>query len=131
MTYASPADLTAATGVTHDQLGLDSDADLTALLDGWLGEIDDLIDTFCRRSFTAPVPAGLRAIAREMGSLAIGVALQRRESPIVRVSEFTIRQVHGEIFTKGVKDSLKPYRLKGRVPFHMFRVRRADELEDA
>ena len=117
--YASVAEIKAYTGIEPKDLGLaDEDQEgLDAIIKKALIEIKDIIDTYCGRDFSGQdkVPGGIHKIAKEMVSDGISLAMMRRESPIVRVDDFTIKQVQSEILTRQVKEVLAIYRKKPRI----------------
>jgi len=114
--YSNVSEVKAYTGIEPKDLGLadDDQAGLDAIIKKALIEIKDIIDTYCRRDFSGEhkVPGGIHKIAKEMASDGISLAMMRRDSPIVRVDDFTIKQVQAEILTRPVKEVLAIYRKK-------------------
>lgn len=131
--YSTPAEVKAYTGVKPEDLGLakGDDAGLIALLTTWLEQIKNLIDTDRNRNYAAEgtVPKGIDNIALRMAANQVSNAMIMRDSPIIRVDEFSIRQVDKDkIMTDAIKADLANYLAKPS--FRFMRVNTSSEDED-
>ncbi len=126
--YSSVDEVIAYTGVGPKDLGLEDDdtEGLKAIIEKALVEIKDIIDTYCRRGFSTEqkVPGGIHKIAKEMTSDGISLAMMRRDTPIIRVDDFSIKQVQSEILTAAVREILDIYRKKPQIKMMVIKGRR-------
>lgn len=130
MTYSDAAALRHSTGVQHGDLGFDTDAALDGWLDDRLDEVTSFINAYTRRDFEdtdeyPEVPAGISGIARDMGRNLVAVAIAARQSPIVRIDDWTVQIAAPEIFSAKHRKALDLYRKPNT--FIMFRVGAASE----
>jgi len=118
--YSSVDDAIKYTGAKRQDFGFNVDKDLKEWLEDRLVEIKSLIDADRCRDYHKEVDAGLReeippgihGIALRMLNNAVGHALLRRTTPIVRVDNFSIRMVEDKVFTSSIKEDLKRFPAK-------------------
>ena len=138
--YSTPAEVITFTGVQPADLGFkenNEDGDtpaeqLTAQVTAWLEEVKDLIDQDRHRDYAADgyVPAGIDNIAKRACANLVMLAIQRRQSPIIRVDDFNIKMADDRIFTPALKEDLAKYPAKRRFRFFVTRSRDDDEEEE-
>jgi len=110
--YSSPDAVIARTGVEPGDLGLPSEESLGAYLGGLLREITETMDRKMRTSYLGAaggVPAGVDGIAADAAANAVRNALVTRQSPTVRIDDFTIRTVAAPLLTADVLERLALY----------------------
>lgn len=135
--YSDPEAVRIATGVQPEDLGLDDTDELDTLLESWLTEVKDIIDRDRRQDFSdtdvwAEVPALVTSVARRMAGNAIAIAIVRRETPIIRIDDFSVKLVEDRLLTEDIRRDLALIP-RGRTyssPFRLWRVRTADQQAD-
>ena len=68
-----------------------------------------IIDEYCQQSFTDNIPGGVSIACVQIVANIITNAESRKNSPLVKVNDWTVTTVPTEIFTKPIKELLKPY----------------------
>ena len=88
----------------------DADDQLAAIVTNWIIQSQDLINMYCNRNYTSStVRPAVQNIALRLTSNMVRLAVQNRDSPIIKVNDWTISTVPSDIFTDDLKDDLKPY----------------------
>ena len=90
----------------------DSDADdqLEAIVESWIVQSQDLINMYCNRNYTSStVRPAIQNICLRLTSNMVRLAVQNRDSPIIKVNDWTIQNVPSDIFTDDLKQDLKPF----------------------
>lgn len=127
--YSSPAEVIHFTGTRPEDLGLATVSELEILISSWLVAAKDLIDRDRNRDYHAEVAAGRRTVVPPgIGNIAMRIvanmaalAVLRRETPVVKVGDYTIRMAEDDIFTGSIRKDLKLYPALPRI-----RMRRVD-----
>lgn len=134
--YSTPAEVIAFTGVQPDDLGFKTDNEagdtpaeqLTAQVTTWLEEIKDLIDQDRGKDYAAgTIPKGIHNIAKRACANMVMLAIQRRQSPIIRVDDFNIKMADDKIFTPALKEDLSRFPAARRFRFFVSRYHDPDE----
>lgn len=90
----------------------DTDADnkLEAIITDWIVQAQDLINVYTNRQYTSETarPA-VKNVCLRLTSNMVSLAIQKRDSPIIKVNDWTIQNVPSDIFTDKLKDDLKPF----------------------
>lgn len=90
----------------------DTDADnkLEAIITDWIVQAQDLINVYTNRQYTSETarPA-VKNVCLRLTSNMVSLAIQKRDSPIIKVNDWTIQNVPSNIFTDELKDDLKPF----------------------
>lgn len=109
--YGTAASVKTRTGVSAEDIGLDSDDELDTFLDGLLDETTDLMDRSMRTSLLTPdpVPAGLNAIANDIAADSLRTMVATRQTPVVRIDDFAIRTITTRVLSADVKERLALY----------------------
>lgn len=100
------------TGVKPKHLNLekDDDAKLEEIIGDWILQSQDLINMYTNRNYTDDnVRPAIQNICTRLTANMVTLAIQRRDSPIVKVNDWTINNVPSDIFTDDLKNDLKPY----------------------
>ena len=83
---------------------------LTNLLSDWISQCQDMINTYCHRTYTsATVPPAVQNVLLRLVSNMVTLSIQRRDSPIIKVNDWNIQTIPSNIFTDDLKDDLKPF----------------------
>lgn len=94
------------------QFNLDKDDEtgLTAMLCEWIVQCQSLINTYTHREYTSlTVTPAIQNILLRLVSNMVTLAIQRRDTPIIKVNDWTIQTVPSDIFTDDLKEDLKPF----------------------
>ena len=90
----------------------DTDADnkLEAIITDWIVQAQDLINVYTNRQYTSETarPA-VKNVCLRLTSNMVSLAIQKRDSPIIKVNDWTITTVPSDIFTDELKEDLKPF----------------------
>ena len=90
----------------------DTDADnkLEAIITDWIVQAQDLINVYTNRQYTSETarPA-IKNVCLRLTSNMVSLAIQKRDSPIIKVNDWTIQNVPSDILTDDLKDDLKPF----------------------
>ncbi|MFA5543259.1 MAG: hypothetical protein WDA47_05760 [Bacilli bacterium] len=121
------------TGVKYTDLNFSSDELYNTWLENRLIEIKDLIDQDRHRDYHAEVengtrsviPPGINHIALRMMANLLAQAVLRRETPVVKIDDFSIKMVEDQVFTSAIKKDLMRYPAKT-----LFRITRIDTSDD-
>ena len=88
----------------------DADDQLAAIVTNWIIQSQDLINMYCNRNYTSStVRPAVQNIALRLTSNMVRLAVQNRDSPIIKVNDWTITTVPSDIFTDGLKEDLRPF----------------------
>ncbi|MGI6565617.1 hypothetical protein [Methanosphaera sp.] len=85
-----------------DTIGLDN------LINQWIEQATTIIDEYCNRTFET-IPGGVGIACVQIVANIITNAEARKNSPLVKVNDWTVRTVPSEIFTTPIKELLTPY----------------------
>ena len=87
-----------------DATGLDS------LLSDWIVQCQDLINTYTHRQYNSTnVPPSVQNVLLRLVSNMVSLSIQRRDSPIIKVNDWTVQTLSSDIFSDDLKDDLKPF----------------------
>ena len=88
----------------------DADDQLEAIVESWIVQSQDLINMYCNRSYTSStVRPAIQNICLRLTSNMVRLAVQNRDSPIIKVNDWTIQSVPSDIFTDDLKEDLRPF----------------------
>lgn len=99
-------------GLKPKHLNLDKDdtQKLAEIVSDWITQSQDLINMYTNRNYTdETVRPAICNICLRLTSNMVRLAVQNRDSPIIKVNDWTIQTVPSNIFTDDLKDDLKPY----------------------
>ena len=83
---------------------------LNSLLSDWISQCQDMINTYCHRSYTsATCPGAVQNVLLRLVSNMVTLSIQRRDSPIIKVNDWNIQTLSSDIFSDDLKDDLKPF----------------------
>lgn len=99
-------------GLKPKHLNLDKDdtQKLAEIVSDWITQSQDLINMYTNRNYTdETVRPAIQNICLRLTSNMVKLAVQNRDSPIIKVNDWTIQSVPSDIFTDDLKEDLKPY----------------------
>ena len=94
----------------HLNLEKDDTEKLEEIVSDWILQAQDLINVYTNRSYTdETVREAVKNICLRLTSNMVSLAIQKRDSPIIKVNDWTIQNVSSDIFTDELKHDLKPF----------------------
>ena len=94
----------------HLNLDKDDNAKLHDIVSEWIIQSEDLINHYTNRNYTdETVRPAIQNICLRLTSNMVKLAVQNRDSPIIKVNDWTIQTVPTDIFTDDLKNDLRPY----------------------
>jgi len=99
-------------GLKPKQFNLDKDdtSGLNQMLCKWIIQGQSLINTYTHREYTSgTVTPAVQNILLRLVSNMVTLAIQRRDTPIIKVNDWTISTVPSDIFTDDLKEDLRPF----------------------
>ena len=94
----------------HLNLDKDDNQKLADIVSEWIIQSQDLINHYTNRKYTDDnVRPAIRNICLRLTSNMVKLAVQNRDSPIIKVNDWTIQTVPTDIFTDDLKSDLRPY----------------------
>ena len=94
----------------HLNLEKDDTEKLEEIVSDWILQSQDLINVYTNRNYTDDtVRDAVKNICLRLTSNMVSLAIQKRDSPIIKVNDWTIANVPSNIFPDDLKDDLKPF----------------------
>lgn len=94
----------------HLNLEKDDTEKLDEIVSDWISQSEDLINTYTNRHYTDEnVRDAVRNVCLRLTSNMVKLAIANRDSPIIKVNDWTIATVPDEVFSEKLKDDLKPF----------------------
>ena len=88
----------------------DADEKLETIITDWILQSQDLINVYTNRQYTSTtVRPAVQNVCLRLTSNMVSLAIQKRDSPIIKVNDWTIQNVPSDIFTDELKHDLKPF----------------------
>ena len=99
-------------GLKPKQFNLDKDdtSGLEEIVEDWITQAESLIETYCHRKFEGDqvTPALQNICNRLVGNMHV-LAVSRRDTPIIKVNDWTVKSVPSVVFTDDIKSDLAPF----------------------
>jgi len=99
-------------GLKPKHLNLDKDdtTQLENIVSEWILQSQDLINHYTNRNYTDDtVRPAIQNICLRLTSNMVKLAIQNRDSPIIKVNDWTIQTVPSNIFDEDLKNDLRPF----------------------
>ena len=93
----------------HFKLEKTDDTKLEEIVEDIIFQCEDLIKQYTNNQFKETVPKAVENVCLRLCSNMITFMIQRRDSPIIKVNDWTIQTVSSNIFTSDLKEDLEPY----------------------
>lgn len=108
--YCEPSDVIIVTGITIKTFRLDTEEALTNLVQEWIGQASALIDSYTKTTQdTDNIPLAIKNICIRVTANMVTFAESRKNSPLVKVNDWTVKTVPTEILTDDIREDLKPF----------------------
>ena len=112
MMWISVDNVIAFHGLKPQHLNLDkTDVDgLESIVSDWILQSQDLINIYTNRHYTdETVRPAVQNICLRLTSNMVKLAIQNRDTSIIKVNDWTIQTVPSDIFTDDLKNDLRPF----------------------
>ena len=99
-------------GLKPKQFNLEKTDDngLDNIISDWILQGQSLIETYTHRSYSdSDVSPAVQNVLLRLVSNMCTLAIQRRDTPIIKVNDWNIQTVPSDIFTDDLKEDLKPF----------------------
>ena len=94
----------------HLNLEKDDTEKLEEIVSDWILQAQDLINVYTNRNYTdETVRDAVKNVCLRLTSNMVSLAIQKRDSPIIKVNDWTIQNVSSDIFTEELRHDLKPF----------------------
>ena len=94
----------------HLNLEREDTEKLDEIVSDWISQSEDLINTYTNRHYTDEnVKPAVQNVCLSLTSNMVKLAIANRDSPIIKVNDWTIATVPDEVFSDKLKDDLKPF----------------------
>ena len=94
----------------HLNFAKDDTGKLEEVVAEWILQSQDLINVYTNRNYTDDnVRPAVKNVCLRLTSNMVNLAVQNRDSPIIKVNDWTIQTVPSDIFTDDLKHDLKPF----------------------
>lgn len=109
--YCTVDDVTRITGVKPQHYGFEKTdtTSLNKLISTWIQQSMVIIDDYCNTSFTDPIPGAVTLACTQLVANIIANAESRKNSPLIKLNDWTVKTVPTDIFTNQIKKILYPY----------------------
>ncbi|MDO5841703.1 MAG: hypothetical protein Q4Q24_00345 [Methanobrevibacter ruminantium] len=102
------------TGVKPKTFRLEKDDTngLSVLLEKWIGQSESLICSYCNYDFNKEedeVPPAVQNVCLRLTANMVALAQARKDTPVVKVNDWSIQTVGSDVFTDDLKDDLAPW----------------------
>ena len=94
------------------RLNKEDESELNRIVIDWIKQAESLIKSYTNNNFEKNVPDAVKNICLRLVSNMITLAVQRRDSPIIKVNDWTVTTTSSNVFTEDLKEDLKPFRIE-------------------
>lgn len=113
-TWISAADVIQFTGVKPKTFRFEKDDTngLSRLLEKWIRQSESLICTYCNYDFDKQeedIPEAVQNVCLRLTANMVALAQARKDTPLIKVNDWSIQTVSSDIFTEDLKDDLTPF----------------------
>ncbi|MBQ6629153.1 MAG: hypothetical protein IJH65_10115 [Methanobrevibacter sp.] len=87
-------------------------ASLNTLIEGWIKQSESLIKSYCNNDFQSMednMPDAVVNVCLRLTANMVALAQARKETPLIKVNDWSIQTVGSEIFSQDLKDDLEPW----------------------
>lgn len=109
MNYCSVDDVITFTNIKPKQFGLESEEELNSKIEQYIAQSTSLMNAYMRKTYSSSIPLALENICLRMTVNMINVAQSRKNSPYLKVNDWTIKTVPSIIFTDDLKADIEPF----------------------
>lgn len=113
MSYCTVEDVKKLTRAKAKSFGYKDDENkFDELIQDWITQAESLINSECRREWKPPeqVPLAVKNVCLRLTSNIIAFYYARRDDPVKKVNDFSVKIFSSEVFTEDLRQDLKPFR---------------------
>ena len=112
--WVSAEDIIEFTGVKPKTFRLNKEdtEGLKTILEKWIGQSESLICNFCNYDFNeqeGDIPGAVQNVCLRLTANMVALAQARKDTPVIKVNDWTIKTVGSDIFTEDLKEDLAPF----------------------
>ena len=117
MSYCSVEDVKIVTHSKPGQFGYKKDPnEFEVLIQKWIKQSESLINSYCHRKWDYDkVPPAVENVCIRLTANMIGFYHARKDDPIKKVNEYSVKMFSSEIFTPDLRQDLKPFKRSKRI----------------
>ena len=117
MSYCSVDDVKKLTRAKAEKFGYkDNPNEFEELIQDWINQSESHINSYCRKQWDdKDVPLAVKNVCLRLTSNMIAFYHARKDDPIKKVDDFSIKIFSSEIFTEDLRQDLKPFRKSKKV----------------
>ena len=95
----------------HLNLAKEDTTKLNKIVSDWILQSQSLIKTYCHIKSIEDndVPDAMKNVCLRLTSNMVSLAIQKRDNPIIKVNDWTIKGLSSDIFTDDLKADLAPF----------------------
>lgn len=93
----------------HFKSSAEDDSKLTEILTDWISQSEDLIKSYTHNKFSEETPGAVKNVCLRLTANMVALAIERRNTPRTKVTDWKIQVSSSEIFTDDLKADLEPY----------------------
>lgn len=111
MAYCTAADVKLVTGAKPETFRLEKTdtLGLDAILDAWIELCEGHIDAYCHTNFDVDTPKAVKSVCIRMAANMVAFSQARKDTPLVKVSDWNVQITSSSIFTSDLKSDLEPF----------------------
>lgn len=113
MMLCTVEDVKIFTGIKPQQLRLEKtdDSKLDEILGKWIEQCSDLIINYCHNQFEKEVPPAVENACLRVTANMIALYVARKDTPVVKVNDWSVQIIKSDIFTEDIKEDLDPFKI--------------------
>lgn len=114
MVWVNADEIIEFTGVKPKTFRLEKDdtEGLNLILEKWIKQSQSLICSYCNFNFHEiedEIPGAVQNVCLRLTANMVALAQARKDTPVVKVNDWSIQTVSSDIFTDDLKDDLAPW----------------------
>ena len=99
------------TGIQPMHLHYDDDEEekLDKVIEDWISQSESLIKSYTHNNFIGEIPDAVKNVCLRLTANMVALAIERRDTPRTKVTEWKISVSSSDIFTSDLKEDLAPF----------------------
>lgn len=117
MSYCNYEDVMNMSGTSAKKLGFKEDeSEFKAIVHEWILQSESFINSYCHREWEdKDVPKAVKNVCARLTANIIAFNYKRRDNPIRKVNDHSIKVFDSEVFTADLRRDLKPFKKAAKV----------------
>lgn len=114
--FCEVEDVVLFTGIQPKSLRIKSDdpdreVKMNSIIEKWIIQCSDLIISYCHNQFTRGVPPSVENVCLRMVANMIALFIARKDTPIQKVNDWSVKILDSEIFSQDLRDDLEEFKI--------------------